>query len=293
MKRSCFLGLAGSLMTSLLMSAGCGGSETPQQSTPTFESRVGEATPRVEPAPAPAPTPSPAQTDPLVGGPGSSPSTAAGTGMATPPTAPSGPSEREMCDALLVDAKLQVEDIQGGAALVITPKAGGDLEALKQAARTIESKMPPAGMSTPPPGTGSSGPIPPSGTSPGGSTGTTTGATATGSGTTTGAGASASGSPAGSPSASDVPAPDACGLFDLGRQGARASVVEQQKGVRILLTASDPASVKPLRAKARELVKSMATQSTKTPSGKTSGQTGSPATGAPPTKGNQGPATQP
>ena len=243
MKPWCSFGLVGSLTIALL---GACGSEVPppQHPTPAFESRVGQAAPRVEPPPAPTSIEVPPTQDPLANDP-------ARGELSTPPTTASGPSEREMCYALLVDAKLHVEDMQGGVALVITPKAGGDLDAIKQAARTIESKMPPAGMTAPPAGTSTAGTIPPSGkapeSSPSGATGTTT----------------------------DAAPADACILFDLGRKGARASVAEEQKAVRILLTTSDPASVKLLRARTRELVRSMSAPVNKgaTPTGKGTPQT--------------------
>ena len=56
-----------------------------------------------------------------------------------PPAA--GESERQLCDALAGDAKLHVEDVQHGVAIVAVPRKGHDLSAIRDDAHRMESAM--------------------------------------------------------------------------------------------------------------------------------------------------------
>jgi hypothetical protein len=55
----------------------------------------------------------------------------------------STPNERALCDSLSQDANMRVEDIQGGVAIVLTPRSGKDLDAVRNDARGIERSLSP------------------------------------------------------------------------------------------------------------------------------------------------------
>jgi hypothetical protein len=160
----------------LMALAGCSRNEPPKQptSSPTFESDVGTSPPSApgqptapeQPEAAPPGTPSgspesPQGTTPREGpspgqpgdsgagrpptghdaagehrGPGSSPQGATAPGTEVTPM----PTERELCDTLTRDARLLVEDVQGGVTLVLKPRPGRDLSMLREQARQIERR---------------------------------------------------------------------------------------------------------------------------------------------------------
>ena len=147
MKRSIKV-LGSTLGSAALITAGlgCSRESRPAQppigtSSPTFESNVpAPSTPppppgaaREQPPPppgpeAPAPPPPPGET----GAPheGEPPSAAGGN-----------ESERQLCDALASDAKLHVEDVQHGAAIVAVPRTGHDVSAIRDDSHRIEGVM--------------------------------------------------------------------------------------------------------------------------------------------------------
>jgi hypothetical protein len=140
----------------------------PPQASPSFESRVTEddALPALRSEPGrPAPgaqgmepgTESDATPpEPQPNGAGSSgangalpkPSTPMGNEPAPGDRAPgamSAPlSERGVCAALSQDAILRIEDVQGGVAIVMTPRAGADLDAVRLDAHAVEKAASPA-----------------------------------------------------------------------------------------------------------------------------------------------------
>jgi hypothetical protein len=61
-------------------------------------------------------------------------------------------SERELCDALTQGAKLRSEDIQGGVALIATPRGAADLAEVTARVRSIEHALAPAADRTSEPG---------------------------------------------------------------------------------------------------------------------------------------------
>ena len=157
MKRSIKV-LGWTLGSAALLTAGlgCSRESRPAQaptgtSSPPFESNV--PTPGT-PAPPPGhageqPPPPPGQENaPLPPPPGNA-------GPATPPPpppemgAPHGPeqpgatggneSEHQLCDALANDAKLHVEDVQHGVAIVAVPRTGHDISAIRDDSHRIES----------------------------------------------------------------------------------------------------------------------------------------------------------
>ncbi len=159
MKRSitCFAWTLGSAAL-IALAAGCSReSRAPQTPTgttsPTFESNVPPAPPppgREQP-PAPGyesgvtgqPSPPPPSPPPPLAAPGEigTPPGGSERGMEQPQAAPAGENERQVCDALASSAKLHVEDVQNGAAIVAVPKAGHDLSAVRDDAHRIESTV--------------------------------------------------------------------------------------------------------------------------------------------------------
>ena len=146
----------------LALAAGCSHEPKPRQAkqpSPTFESKVGEqgqqknvgtmgapgAPGTQQPAPEPTTGPETAAPPPVTpeptqpGAPGTMGGGAPST-MGTEPTAPQI-NEREMCDTLGSDATLVVQDIQGGAAIVISPKAGKDLDSVRSDASHLEQAI--------------------------------------------------------------------------------------------------------------------------------------------------------
>jgi hypothetical protein len=57
------------------------------------------------------------------------------------PSPTAGETERQLCDMLSSTAKLRVEDVQGGVAIVLSPKQGQDLATLRDEAHRMESMM--------------------------------------------------------------------------------------------------------------------------------------------------------
>src|SRR5262249_38790577 len=116
--------------------------------------------PPEQPPPAQQPSmnqPSPAM--PSEAAPPMPPQTQAPMGMDQTPEstapAPSGMSERDLCDALTRDTIMRVEDVNGGVAIVLMPKAGIDLTAVRDDAHRVERAMTPEaspGGAQPPPG---------------------------------------------------------------------------------------------------------------------------------------------
>ena len=58
-------------------------------------------------------------------------------------------SEREACDALKRDSRINVEDVQGGVAIVMRPKRGAELSGVRENARMIERHMSQGGPRSP------------------------------------------------------------------------------------------------------------------------------------------------
>lgn len=147
---------------------GCSQNEPPKQptSSPTFESDVGtspqsapgQPTAPEQPGATPPSTPSgPPESPqgatpregPSPGQPGDSSAGRPSTGhemggehggAGAPPQGPAVtpmPSERDLCDTLTRDAKLQVEDAEGGVTLILKPRASRDLAMLREHARQI------------------------------------------------------------------------------------------------------------------------------------------------------------
>ena len=50
-----------------------------------------------------------------------------------------GESERQLCDTLAASAKLRVEDVQNGAAIVLTPKGGHDISSIRDEAHRADT----------------------------------------------------------------------------------------------------------------------------------------------------------
>jgi hypothetical protein len=53
-------------------------------------------------------------------------------------------SERGLCTAMSQDANLRIEDVQGGVAVVMTPRGGTDMDAIRKDARQVERAIGPA-----------------------------------------------------------------------------------------------------------------------------------------------------
>jgi hypothetical protein len=124
--------------------------QTPTGTTsPTFESNVppGPSAAGREQPPMPgeesgaAGQASPSPPAPPPGSPGEmgAPPDGAPRGTEQPPASPAGENERQLCDALASGAKLHVEDVQNGAAIVAVPKAGHDIASVRGDAHRIES----------------------------------------------------------------------------------------------------------------------------------------------------------
>jgi hypothetical protein len=152
MKRSvCWLGAAAG--SALLVAVGCShrGREAqapePTPGSPEFESNVPPAAPTpMHPASPETPVSPPGQeqaTPPA--GPGAAPEPGAGpTEPTAPPAVPeqpaptAGESERQLCDELANSAKIRVEEIKNGVAIVLSPKGGHGLAILRDDAhRTL------------------------------------------------------------------------------------------------------------------------------------------------------------
>jgi hypothetical protein len=161
MKRSVKV-LAWTLGPAALLSAGFGCSRPshPAQepvgtSSPTFESNVPTPTPPPPPEPGKEQPPLPqGQETPAPPPPGGAeptpPTPPAPPEAAPPPSAGGGESERQMCDAFAGDAKLHVEDVQHGVAIVAVPRKGHDVSALRDDTHRLESAMRRAGPATGP-----------------------------------------------------------------------------------------------------------------------------------------------
>ena len=150
----------------LALATACSKESRPaREPSPTFESRIGEST-----APAPnaqdvhehgamgtMPGVTPGQTSvPREPGaippsqspgvdrtpmPGSSTDTSLGAPSgSTPDTGAIEPmiNEREMCDELKIGVNMRIDNVQEGAAIVITPKTGTDLAVVRERAQKIE-----------------------------------------------------------------------------------------------------------------------------------------------------------
>ena len=171
MKRSVKV-LAWTLGPAALLTAGlgCSRESPPPQppvgtSSPTFESNV--PTPGTPPAPPaagqeqpPLPPDHEAPQPPPPGGAQATPPPPAETWAPRPRAAPrpteqpstmgAGESERQLCDALAGDAKLHVEDVQQGVAIVAVPRTGHDLSTVRDDSHRIESVMHQHGPATGP-----------------------------------------------------------------------------------------------------------------------------------------------
>lgn len=65
-----------------------------------------------------------------------------GSGLGQPGEPQAGATnERALCDALASGARLQVEDVQNGVAIVATPKQGGSLSSVRDDAKRLESAI--------------------------------------------------------------------------------------------------------------------------------------------------------
>ncbi|APR85515.1 Hypothetical protein A7982_10864 [Minicystis rosea] len=66
-----------------------------------------------------------------------------GSGLGEQPTegAPAAMNERALCDALATGARLRVEDVQNGVAIVAQPKAGTNLSTVREDARRLENAI--------------------------------------------------------------------------------------------------------------------------------------------------------
>jgi len=147
------------------LGVGCSHQEKPTQTptnagatSPPFESSVppgtaGQAQPPgappepgmppghgAEPVPNPAPLGAP---PPMVPGePGAAPPPA---GMPEQPGAQApgaqGPNERQLCDTLSSNAKIHVEDVKNGVAIVLQPKAGHNIGAVRDQAQQLQGAM--------------------------------------------------------------------------------------------------------------------------------------------------------
>ena len=62
-------------------------------------------------------------------------------GTEQPSAAGGNENERQLCDALAGDAKLHVEDVQHGVAIVAVPRTGHDLSTLRDDSHRIESTI--------------------------------------------------------------------------------------------------------------------------------------------------------
>jgi len=94
----------------------------PMQPAPSAPSGMAQPT-----TPAPSEPPGP---------PSGAPST-----MEAPPVVASGPNERQQCAALESTARLHVEDVRNGVAIVAIPKAGHALSTVRDDAHRIESTL--------------------------------------------------------------------------------------------------------------------------------------------------------
>lgn len=126
--------LAGIALSSAL-ALGCSGNARDAESpTPPFESRITEGETRVRVTPPPSSDVTP-----------TSPTDATGaTGDVDDRGGPAPTRltrEAALCSALAQQATLRVEDIQGGASLVLTPRTGADMQAVRDAARAFEEQM--------------------------------------------------------------------------------------------------------------------------------------------------------
>lgn len=132
--------LAGIALSSVL-ALGCSGNARDAESpTPPFESRIteGETRVRVTPPPSSDVTPT-SPSDPT-----ESPGAAGATGDVDDrggPVPTRLTREAALCGALAQQATLRVEDIQGGASLVLTPRTEADMQAVRDAARAFEQQM--------------------------------------------------------------------------------------------------------------------------------------------------------
>src|SRR5262249_14000549 len=84
------------------------------------------------------PAPSPPSPGEMGAAPGGAPP---GTEAPTPSAPTAGESERQLCDALASGAKLHVEDVQNGVAIVAVPRTGHDLSSVRDDARRVEDMM--------------------------------------------------------------------------------------------------------------------------------------------------------
>jgi len=91
------------------------------------------------PPPAGAPPPG-AQGAPPMGGPEGMRGTPEQPGMGPGATA-GGQSERQMCDTLNTAAKIHVEDVKNGVAIVLAPKAGHNIGSVRDQAQQLQGAM--------------------------------------------------------------------------------------------------------------------------------------------------------
>jgi hypothetical protein len=155
MKRSIKV-LGWTLGSAALITAGLGCSHEgrPAQpptgtSSPPFESNVptpGTPAPSSGTAKEQPPAPPEQENAPLPPSGSAGPATPAPE-MGAPPGAPApgaaggNESEHHLCDALANDAKLHVEDVQHGAAIVAVPRTGHDISAIRDDSHRIESTL--------------------------------------------------------------------------------------------------------------------------------------------------------
>jgi hypothetical protein len=161
MKRSVSWLGAAALVSTLVVGCARRGREAqaPEQgpASPTFESNVPSGAP-TSPTPGanpeqPLPTPGQEQaTPPPAPGPGAGAAPGPGAGPSAPAAPPPGPeqpspaaaageSERQLCETLSGTAKLHVEDVKGGVAIVISPKPGQDLATLRDEAHRMQTMI--------------------------------------------------------------------------------------------------------------------------------------------------------
>jgi hypothetical protein len=142
----------------LALAVGCSRESRPPQSppeatSPTFESNVPPVPPpeSKEQPPLPGyqkgptgPASPPAPPPPPPGGPEemSTPPAGPPRGAEQPSASPAATeNERQLCNALASGAKLHVEDVQNGAAIVAIPRAGHDVSTIRDDAHRIESTL--------------------------------------------------------------------------------------------------------------------------------------------------------
>jgi hypothetical protein len=137
----------------LALAVGCSHESRPAEtpavgtSSPPFESNVPPAppgTPGADKGTTITPEPTPGQpAQPGKEAQPGQPDAYTAPGAIAPPSqaGTTGDSEHMLCNTLATEAKLRVEDVQNGVAIVFTPKAGHDLSAVRDDAHQIETSI--------------------------------------------------------------------------------------------------------------------------------------------------------